>query len=122
MTNEEARVRFGAEVRRRRESVGMTLDVLAARAGLTPNYVGGVEMGKREPSLSTMLGLAIGLGIRAAELFSSNPDLSPASDEAGHLFDLTEPDIQEAVLQILRAHAEPTDAPSPRKPRKPRKA
>jgi transcriptional regulator with XRE-family HTH domain len=99
----------------------MTLDVLAARAGLTPNYVGGVEMGKRDPSLSTVLAIAIGLGIRAAELFSSNPKLSPASDEAGHLFDLTELDIQDAVLQILRSHAEPTSAPPP-PPRKPRKS
>lgn len=121
MTNEEARVRFGAEVRRRRESIGMTLDVLAVRAGLTPNYVGGVEMGKRDPSLSTVLALAIGLGIRAAELFSSNPELSPASDEAGHLFDSTTSDIQDAVITILRSHVEPTSAPPPRKPRKPRK-
>ena len=32
-------------------------------------------------------------------------DLSPAATEAGRLFDLAPPDIQEAVLEILRAVA-----------------
>jgi transcriptional regulator with XRE-family HTH domain len=80
MTNEEVNVLFGAELRRRRESLGMTLEVLAARAGLTPNYVATIEMGKRDPSLSAIAELAQGLGISPAELFPSMPGLSPASD------------------------------------------
>jgi transcriptional regulator with XRE-family HTH domain len=80
MTNGEAKVLFGAEVRRRRESLGMTLEVLAERAGLTPNYVGTIEAGERDPSLTIIVGLAQGLGISPAELFWSRPELSPASD------------------------------------------
>jgi transcriptional regulator with XRE-family HTH domain len=80
MTNGEAQVLFGAEVRRRRESLGMTLEVLAERAGLTPNYVGTIEAGERDPSLTTIVGLAQGLGISPAELFWPGPGLSPASD------------------------------------------
>jgi transcriptional regulator with XRE-family HTH domain len=120
MTNEEAKLLFGAEVRRRRESLGMTLEVLAARAGLTPNYVGTIEAGKRDPSVSTIVGLAKGLGISPAELFSSRLGYSPASDEAGRLFDLVVPNVQEAVMTILRAVAKPRRQRGPRKPRKPR--
>lgn len=118
MTNGEAQVLFGAEVRRRRESLGMTLEVLAARARLTPNYVGTIEAGKRDPSLSTIVGLARGLGISPAEFFSSKPERSPASDEAGRLFDLVDPSVREPVMTILRVLAKPPQKPGPRKPRK----
>jgi transcriptional regulator with XRE-family HTH domain len=57
---------FGKEVRRRREALGLTLEELAERAGLTPNYVGTVETGKRDPSLSTVLALAKGLRVPPA--------------------------------------------------------
>lgn len=127
MTNEAARVRFGAEVRRRREFIGMTLEVLAARAGLTPNYVGGVEIGKRDPSLSTVLGLAKGLGISPGELFSSRYGISPAAEEAARYFDKLEPGLQEAVMMLLRSDAErpkpsgPSGPSGARKLRGPRK-
>jgi transcriptional regulator with XRE-family HTH domain len=81
----------------------MTLEVLSKRSGLTPNYIGGVETGKRDPSLSTILALAKGLGISASELFPSVADLSAASENAGRLFDRSTPEIQNAVLGILRA-------------------
>jgi transcriptional regulator with XRE-family HTH domain len=118
MTNREAQVLFGAEVRRRRESVRMTLEVLAARAGLTPNYVGTVEAGKRDLALSTILGLAKGLGISPAEFFSSRPERSPASDEAGRLYDLVDPSVQEPVMTILRVLAKPRQKRRPRRQRK----
>ncbi len=119
MTDKEERARFGAEVRRRRESIRMTLEVLAARAGLTPNFIGTVETGKRDPSLSTIVKLARGLGISPAEFFSSRAERSPASDEAGRLFDLVDPSVQEPVMTILRVLAKPQQKPGPRKPRKP---
>lgn len=94
---------FGREVRRRREALGITLEQLAESAKLTPNYIGTIENGKRDPSLSTVLALARGLKVNAAELFGGIDDLSPAATEAGRLFDAAPPEVQEAVLQILRA-------------------
>ena len=94
---------FGREVRRRREALGITLEQLAESAKLTPNYIGTIENGKRDPSLSTVLALARGLKVNAAELFGGIDDLSPAATEAGRLFDAAQPEVQEAVLQILRA-------------------
>ena len=94
---------FGQEVRRRREAAGLTLEALAERAGLTPNYIGGIEMGKRDPSLSTALALARGLNIPTSELFGGLKELSSSAIEVGRLFEAAAPDIQLAVLRLLRA-------------------
>lgn len=83
----------------------MTLEELAERSKLTPNYIGTIENGKRDPSLSTVLALAHGLGIPAPELLGGVEGMSPSAAEAGHLFDTAPPDVQEAVLQLLRVMA-----------------
>jgi transcriptional regulator with XRE-family HTH domain len=94
---------FGPEIRRRRVALGMTLEQLAEGSGLTPNYIGTIENGKRDPSLSTILSLAKGLRVHPAELFGGVQDLSPPATEAGLLFDATSAEVQEAVLQLLRS-------------------
>jgi transcriptional regulator with XRE-family HTH domain len=91
----------------------MTLEIMAERSGLTPNYIGSVEIGKRDPSLSTVLAVAKGLGIQPGELFGSVADLSPTAEEAANLFDQVAPDMQKAVLSLLRTVA----VPSPKKSR-----
>jgi len=103
MTNENAGANFGHEVRRRREARGLTLEIFAERSGLTPNYIGSVEIGKRDPSLSTILALAKGLGIRPGEFFGTIPDLTPTAEEAAHIFDQMPPDVQRSVLALLRS-------------------
>lgn len=94
---------FGREVRRRRKALGLTLEQLAEKSALTPNYIGTVENGRRDPSLSTVLALAKGLSIPPAELLGGVDKLSPAALEAAKLFDAAPGDVQGAVLQILRA-------------------
>lgn len=96
---------FGTEVRRRREALGLTLEQLAEASKLTPNYIGTIENGKRDPSLSTILALSRGLKMMIAEFFGGIEELSPAATEAGRLFDAAPPDVQVAVLEILRALA-----------------
>ncbi len=61
------------EVRRRRHAQGLTLEALGAGSGLTPNYIGGIETGQRDPSLSTMRKLAAGLGAPLGELPEDEP-------------------------------------------------
>lgn len=94
---------FAVEVRRRREKLGLTLEELAVRSNLTPNYIGTIEHGKRDPSLSTVLAIARGLRIHPSELFGGIDRLSQPATEAGQLFDVVTPDVQEAVLQLLRS-------------------
>jgi transcriptional regulator with XRE-family HTH domain len=94
---------FAREVRRRRQALGMTLEQLAERSGLTPNYIGTVENGRRDPSLSTVLALAKGLGVSPAELVGGVAELSASALEAARLFDAANSDVQAATLQLLRA-------------------
>jgi transcriptional regulator with XRE-family HTH domain len=96
-------VGFGSTIRRKREGLGLTLEELAERAGLSPNYVGSVENGRRDPSLSTVLALAKGLRTPVAELLGGVRDIGPEALEAAHLFEAAAPDVQEAVLRLLRA-------------------
>ncbi len=96
---------FGAEVRRRRRALGLTLEDLAERSGLSPHYVSTVETGKRDPSLSTVVALAKGLAVGAGELLGGVKGLSAAGLEAGRLFDLAPRDVQGGVVAILRATA-----------------
>jgi transcriptional regulator with XRE-family HTH domain len=97
-----ASVKFGKEVRRRRKALAMTIEELAERSGLTPNYVGTVEIGDRDPSLSTLVALARGLSVSPGELVGGFDRLSPAALEAARLFEGVGPDVQEAVVRLLR--------------------
>lgn len=89
-------------MRRRRSALGLTLEQLAERSGLTPNYIGTVENGQRDPSLSTVLALAKGLGVTPAELIGGGAELSPIAMEAAMLFGTLTPEVQTAMLDLLR--------------------
>lgn len=59
---------FGQRVRERRQKLGKSIEKLASECGLTANYVGGIERGKRNPTLETVCRLAYALRIKASEL------------------------------------------------------
>ncbi len=61
--------RFGDAVRKARTTAGLTQEDLADRAGLDRSYIGGVERGDRNPTLSVIEKIAQGLGITLSELF-----------------------------------------------------
>ncbi len=96
-------VGFGQEVRRRRQAAGLTLEQLAERCELTPNYVGTIEKGKRDPSLSTVIAIARGLKIAPADLVGGVKGLGPGAIEAARLFETLPHDAQEPILALLRA-------------------
>lgn len=93
---------FGDEIRRRREALGWTLEQLAERSKLSPNYIGTVENGRRDPSRSTVLALAKRLRVAPGELLGPVKDLSPAAYDVGRQFDAASEDVQELVVRLLR--------------------
>lgn len=90
------------EVRRRRENLGLTLEALGQRAALTPNYIGSIEMGRRDPSLSTVFGIANGLGVEPSALLTSPDGLSPVSIEAAQLYEGSPPDVRPVLSALIR--------------------
>jgi len=98
-------VSFGAVIKRRREALGLTLEQLAERARLSPNYVGTIEKGTRDPSLSTVLALAKALRVPVGDLLGGVHGLGAEAIEAGRLFEAAPADVQDAVLRLLRALA-----------------
>lgn len=59
----------GENIRRLRLSRGLTQDELAEAAGVAVRFLGGVERGQENPSLSVMGKIAAELGIHPRDLF-----------------------------------------------------
>lgn len=62
-------LQFGLTVRRHRESLNISQEEFAHRAGLDRTYVSGIERGCRNPSLRTIERLAKALGMELDTLF-----------------------------------------------------
>jgi transcriptional regulator with XRE-family HTH domain len=59
---------FGEAVRALRHEAGLTQEQLADRSGLHVTYIAGIETGRRNPSLKSIVAFADGLGVAASEL------------------------------------------------------
>lgn len=75
--------RFGAALRRRRESLGISQEELAFRASLDRTYVSGIERGRRNPSLRIVGRLAAALGVPVEELFRTPDGVGAENEEPG---------------------------------------
>jgi len=104
MRTSDASLTFGEEVRRRRTALGLTLPEFAVRAGLSANYVGGIELGKRDPSLATAIKLAAGFGVPLGELLGT-PGLSPDVIEGAQHIAALPVEVREPLVDSLRALA-----------------
>lgn len=95
--------RFAREVRKRRQARGMTLDQLAEEAELSPNYLGSLESGKRDPSLSTVQRLADAFGVSIGELVGDRDAFTADVREAAKLFADAPRSIRVPVITLLRS-------------------
>lgn len=73
---------FGRALRALRKSMGLSQDELAAAAGVHRTYVGGVERGERNPTLSTIFRLSEALGVTPAELLELTAEQLDLPSEA----------------------------------------
>jgi transcriptional regulator with XRE-family HTH domain len=92
------------EIRRRRQAQGMTLEALAEASGITPNYIGAIEKGQRDPGLSTVMRIAHGLRVPLAELLGL-PALPPDAIEAAKLVSRLPEAVRAPLTKTLRALA-----------------
>lgn len=64
----ELHVQFGMAVRRIRLSRNLTIEALAEDAGISYSYLGEIERGLRNPTLSVISALARSLAVEAGDL------------------------------------------------------
>jgi transcriptional regulator with XRE-family HTH domain len=64
------RAKFGKNVRRIRQQRGLTQEQLAFEAEIDLTYVGGIERGKRNPSLLVMARIADALSVSLPKLLA----------------------------------------------------
>lgn len=57
-------------MRERRKTLGITQEQLAEKTGLSPNYVGKLELSLRVPSFNTLVYLADALEVEVCELLA----------------------------------------------------
>jgi len=60
---------LGRRIRALRKSKGLTQEQLGAECGVNYKFLGGIERGEENPSLSVLLKIAGGLGVEVAEFF-----------------------------------------------------
>ena len=61
-------LRFGRVLRQLRLDAGMTQESLGFEAGLQRKYISMLELGERQPTLTTIFKLAGALGLKASDL------------------------------------------------------
>ncbi len=73
-----------AGVRRRRQERGWTLDTAASRLGVSRRSLAQLEAGQANPSLSTLLSIAVGFDISLVELLAGDdkPTITVQADNA----------------------------------------
>ena len=76
------KIAFGRRVRTLRKDRGYSQELLAEIAGLHRTYVGGVERGERNVSLTNIWRLADALRVHPSQLFAP-PDREVSSKQAG---------------------------------------
>lgn len=97
---------LGQRIRALRRRAGLTQEGLAERSGLNPKYVSGIERGRENPTLDTLIRLARELNARPVEMFDFDLEgLTTASMKkaAAELVGRLDADSLRRVLRILRA-------------------
>ena len=62
---------LGPNLRKLRRKKGISISQLTASTGLTPPHIVGIESGKHNPRLNTLILFCTGLGVSISEVFSS---------------------------------------------------
>jgi len=104
MSPDERILALGRELRRRRHARGLSLYGVGEAAGLSPNYVGSVELGRRDPSLSTMIRIAQAVGAEIGELLGL-PHMTADAIEAARLLSTFPCEVRARVVNALQALA-----------------
>ena len=102
----ESKRDLGRRLKTLRKRAALTQEDLAERAGLNPKYISGIERGRENPTLDTLLRLAKELGAQPVELFDFDLEGMTAAGmrkAAAELMRQLDTESLRRVLRILRA-------------------
>jgi len=88
-------------IKKYREKLGFTQEVLAERCGLTPQFIAAIEVGIKKPSLESLNKIIPSLQIRPFQLF-----LTDAADDVP-MFNVD--DFSEYIISLIRKIASKHD-------------
>ena len=97
---------LGRRLKVLRKRAALTQEDLAERAGLNPKYVSGIERGRENPTLDTLLRLAKELGAQPVELFDFDLEGVTATGmrkAATELMRQLDAEALRRVVRLLRA-------------------
>lgn len=97
---------LGRRLKALRKRAALTQEDLAERAGLNPKDISGIERGRENPTLDTLLRLAKELGAQPVELFDFDLEGMTAArmkKAAGELIRQLDAEALRCVLRLLRA-------------------
>ena len=103
---DSVRAQFGSNLRTLREAQALTQEALAALAGLDRSYVGGVERGERNPTLTAIARLARALQVPPSSLFTGMGDDLQVRPPAGNLVEA----VEQADRLVLKFRYDQHDA------------
>ena len=69
MAAEDPRILFGKRVAQLRNEKGLSQDKLAWEGNMARSFIGEVERGQRNPTLTNICKLAVALNVKKSELF-----------------------------------------------------
>lgn len=101
----ELQVSLGTKVRRLRQSLGLTQEELAEKAGLSPKHLGELERGRGNPTLSNLEALAEALTISLVDLFDlegARLNQDKVKEAMCELIDRAGPQKREFIFHLLR--------------------
>ena len=93
---------LGRRLKTLRKRAALTQEDLAERAGLNPKYISGIERGRENPTLDTLLRLAKELGAQPVELFDFDLEGMTAAGMKKAAADLMRQMDTESLRRVLR--------------------
>lgn len=104
---EDIRSILGKRVRELRKKRGLSQEGLGWKADLHFTYIGAVERGERNCSISTLTKIAKGLDVNIIDLFAyllPHQDVNDLRKDIKTQIDKASPEILKIILQLLNVH------------------
>lgn len=74
--SQRTEIKIGGRIRELRQERGMTLDQLAAQAGISASHLSRLERDQAEPSFTVAAAIAQQIGVSLSELLPNGPSAS----------------------------------------------